>query len=200
MQADQPRPGTWRSPYITGASIDVAGGARRVRARELVPPTAQAFLKVLQAQTWQDGSPGSRMTVCTNAEGGCDVEDRDLRMRCCAGDGGWPVVRGQSRRQGVEMTTTPGRRARDESPTCRAEIGRPSEEVTHCDRVAHGVADRAPPAGTCSRPRAQVGGSGHDALSSWLSGWDGRAQQEGQPWAISGQHGTIRRRNPRARQ
>ena len=24
----------------------------------------------------------------TNADGGCDVEDRDLQMRCCAGDGG----------------------------------------------------------------------------------------------------------------
>ena len=26
----------------------------------------------------------------TNAEGGCGVEDRDFRMRCCAGDGGGP--------------------------------------------------------------------------------------------------------------
>ena len=36
--------------------------------------------------------PGAlcRRRCATNADGGCDVEDRDLQMRCCAGDGGRP--------------------------------------------------------------------------------------------------------------
>src|SRR5258706_3718154 len=32
--------------------------------------------------------PLRRRRCATSAEGGCDVEDRDLWMRCCAGDGG----------------------------------------------------------------------------------------------------------------
>src|SRR5688572_15618956 len=38
----------------------------------------------------RDARPLCRRGCATNADGGCDVKDRGVPMRCCAGDGGWP--------------------------------------------------------------------------------------------------------------
>ncbi|MEQ4719278.1 carbohydrate ABC transporter permease [Nonomuraea sp. B19D2] len=63
---------------VEAARIDGAGELR-ILWRIMIPLSKPAIATV---------TPVRRRLCATNADGGCDVEDRELRMRCCAGDGG----------------------------------------------------------------------------------------------------------------